>query len=506
MKNKYLKRSNHSNYLYEEFFQRIHQKSLFCFSSYQSHQIKFQRIHNYCKTHGFILDHCTVNMIQKSFASILTSAFDDDIEGNENRNDIKLQLTHVNALPSRSEQGIFLIIELGNLVEDIRFSLVLLLGKQIPSYQILHSRGYNLSEEIRQSNGSILLDHLALDLKEFLKQVNQEVYRNHPHTKHSFQISADSNLPHSLPLGLLLHFPIKQKELNHAEILSWSGRFNCPDLLEHDIILLLQQSIERTLSDHQIHIIACLQENVAALISVAFEYPNTFLSLIFKDQFQLAFVEDIEILRSKNLFQENQLRALYRTILSLNFQDLHSKKSIKSHALFQTLLTSIDTSVMHQLNVNYFDLFTCDFCILEIIRLLIIELCIDEQLVIECKLHLPGAFGLKFVSYLLQGKYSQLKPYFNEIGLKEMKKLDFILMEYICHVILRRSTQILSCLIVCFAHRYNQENLTIAIDSYLYRSCTIYQIYMHKEIEYLCKQWITMFHLVNATNKSYVIF
>jgi hypothetical protein len=52
---------------------------------------------------------------------------------------------------------------------------------------------------------------------------------------------------------------------------------------------------------------------------------------------------------------------------------------------------------------------------------------------------------------------------------------------------------------------YNKENLTIAIDSYLYRLCPIYQIYMHNKIEYLCKQWITMFHFVNATNKSYVI-
>jgi hypothetical protein len=97
-----------------------------------------------------------------------------------------------------------------------------------------------------------------------------------------------------------------------------------------------------------------------------------------------------------------------------------------------------------------------------------------------------------------------MKSYLIQLGLKQLNKLDCIYLEYISHLIIRRSTQILSCLIVCFAHRYNQENLTIAIDSYLYRSCPIYQIYLHQEIEYLCKQWITMFHFVNATNKSYV--
>jgi len=313
-----------------------------------------------------------------------------------------------------------------------------------------------------------------------------------------------------LQLGLLLHFPIKQIELNHAEILSWSGRFNCPDLLKQDFIILFHRSIEQYLSYYQINILACIDESVAALISVAFEYPNTFISLIFKHKFQLSFVEDTEILRSKNLFQQIQLRALDRTILSLNFQFLHSNKSIQSHALFQTLLTSIDSYVMKQFNVNYFDIFTCDLCLLEIIRLLIIDLCIDEQFLpyslwFKSKLKFPGSLCLKFIYYLLQRKYSKLKPYLNKLGLKEIKKFHLISIEYLCHIIIRRSTQILSCFIICLSNRYNKENLTIAIDSYLYRLCPIYQIYMHHEIEYLCKQWITMFHFVNATNKSYVI-
>lgn len=231
--------------------------------------------------------------------------------------------------------------------------------------------------------------------------------------------------------------------------------------------------------------------------------------MIFKDQFQFAFVEDTEFLRSKNLFQTNRLRSFYRTILTLDFQYLHSKNSIQTHALFQTLLTSIDTSLMHQLHVNYFDIFTCDNCLLEIIRLLILQLCRDEQLFRESqwlnsKLNQTSSFDMKCLTYVLQRKYSALKSYLNELGLKHLKKIDLICLEYICHLIVQRSTQILSCIIVCFAERYNQENLTIAIESDLYRRCPIYQIYLHREIEYLCKRWITMFHFVYPSNKSYV--
>jgi hypothetical protein len=61
----------------------------------------------------------------------------------------------MNALPSGIDQEICIIIELGNLMEDVRYSLISLLGKEIPPYNLLHSRGYHLSDEIRKSNGSL---------------------------------------------------------------------------------------------------------------------------------------------------------------------------------------------------------------------------------------------------------------------------------------------------------------------------------------------------------------
>lgn len=496
---------NHSNYLYDEFIQRINRKSLICLPSYQYNTIKFQRIHHYCRKHGFIFDSSTVNTIQKSLSNIFNSSLNDQMKRTDSRKNVQFKPTHVHALPNRNEQGLFLIIELGNPIEDVRYSLILLLGKHVPSHQILHSQGYNLPEEIRCSHGLTLLEHLAFDLKEFLDQVHQPIDDQKKKTNRSvFQIPVDCKLPRSLSLGLLIRFPFQQNELNHVQILSWSARFHCPDLLDCDLINLLQQSLDRHVLTYQIQITACVEENVAALISVAFEYPNTFLSLIFKEQFQFSFVEDTELLR-----QSDQFHGFSRTILSLNFRYLHSNRSIESHALFQTLLTSIDTSIMHQLNVNYFDIFTCDICLVEIIRLLIVQLCRDEELFHEhqwrkSKLIIQGSLNLKFLSYLLQRKYSALKSYLNELGLKGMRRIDLIYLEYISHLIIRRSTQILSCFIVCFADRYNRENLTIAIESHLYRLCPIYRLYLHREIEYLCKRWITMFHFVYSSNKSYV--
>ena len=172
---KYLRSSHRFNYLFDEFSQRLTKRYFFCFQ-YNTHiNSQLQRTHEYCKKHGFILNHSTIHTIQKYFTNMITSTFNHGIEqihSNEKVTDIKLQLTHVNALPSRTEQGTFLIIELGNLVEDVRYSLVSLLGKQIQYYAISHSKGYNLSEQVWRSEGTVLIDHLAMGLKHFLEQVS----------------------------------------------------------------------------------------------------------------------------------------------------------------------------------------------------------------------------------------------------------------------------------------------------------------------------------------------
>ena len=176
MKAKPLKTSNRLNNLFDEFSRRFQKKYLFCFQSHRYDRNKLECIHRFCEKHGFILSHSSITMIQTFLANMITSAFNYDIgnkDSNDNMADIQLQLTHVNALPSRNEQGIFIIIELGNLTEDVRYNLVSLLGKHIPPYEILHSRGYNLAEEIRKSNGTVLIDQLAIGLNEFLQQVIQ---------------------------------------------------------------------------------------------------------------------------------------------------------------------------------------------------------------------------------------------------------------------------------------------------------------------------------------------
>jgi hexokinase len=315
-----------------------------------------------------------------------------------------------------------------------------------------------------------------------------------------------NQLPRTIQLGLLVHFPIKQNELNHAIILSWPNRFDCPDLTQIDIIVVLQQAIEHNVVYPHIRIIACIHDTVAGLVSVAFDYPNTLISLTFNDRCQLSFVEDIDLVQVNHRCQVIPLRALFRTILSLNF---HRLSSMTCHALFQTILTSIDVHVMQQCHVNYIDVLTCDSCLLEIVRCFLLDVYINQQFIVDgtrstFKWNEHQSISVEFLSYVLCERYSRLKPYLSQHGWTSIKRFDLILLKYLCRLIIRRSTQMLSCIIMSLADRYNEEHLTIAIDSYLYRSCSIYRIYMHDQMQTLCQQSNVTFDFVVPIHKSYV--
>jgi hexokinase len=280
--------------------------------------------------------------------------------------------------------------------------------------------------------------------------------------------------------------------------------------LKQNFVDLFQQALDQIADEYQMKIVACVDESVAALISVAFEHPNTLIALIFGHTCRLSFVEEIETLRIRTQNRTVSSKALFLTVLPFRFDSSSSRVSMKSHALFQTLLTSIDAQIMQQDHMHYFDVFTCDRCLLESIRLIWLELCIHHELLpysiwSRSQLNRHGSISIDLLSYLLRGKHRKVKPHLQQIGLEAIKRKDLFYMRYVCHLIIRRATQILSCLIVAVADRYKQENITVAIDSYLYRLCPIYQIYLNNEIQCLCKRWITTFHFVVPLHKSYVI-
>jgi hypothetical protein len=165
MKERRSRASARISYLLEEFSQRLDRKRLFCFPADQSDRMKLERIHHHCQQHGFIFNHSTIQMIRRSLSTIMPdethsrSSLDRSVETG-------FHLAHVSGLPDRIEQGLFLVIELGHRKEDV------------PAYEIVHSRGAMLLKTIRNSRGTVLVDQLAIGLRQFLDEVRSSTMKN----------------------------------------------------------------------------------------------------------------------------------------------------------------------------------------------------------------------------------------------------------------------------------------------------------------------------------------
>ena len=157
--------------LLDEFSQRLNTRRLFCFPTDPSDRRKLERIHGYCQQHGFIFTQSTIQMIRRSLSTMMVDETHSRTSLDRSAVQTRFQLAHVNGLPNRIEHGLFLVIELGHRHVDVRYTLVSLLGKRIPAYEIVHSKGYMLPKTVRNSRGTVLLDRLAIGLRHFFEEV-----------------------------------------------------------------------------------------------------------------------------------------------------------------------------------------------------------------------------------------------------------------------------------------------------------------------------------------------
>lgn len=69
-----------------------------------------------------------------------------------------------------------------------------------------------------------------------------------------------------LPLGFTFSFPMKQHSLDSGCLVTWTKTFNCPDVVDQDVVKLLQQSLEKYGHNH-IDVIAILNDTTGTLVS-----------------------------------------------------------------------------------------------------------------------------------------------------------------------------------------------------------------------------------------------
>lgn len=139
------------------------------------------------------------------------------------------------------EEGQFLALDLGG----TNFRAILL---NLHKGNITHEevKRYHISNELRTGSGQQLFDYLAECLVDFVSEQNLE------------------DVP--LPLGFTFSFPMAHHSLDSACLITWTKTFDCPDVVDRDVVKLLQQSLEKYGHNH-IEVIALLNDTTGTLVS-----------------------------------------------------------------------------------------------------------------------------------------------------------------------------------------------------------------------------------------------
>ncbi|XP_006873553.1 PREDICTED: hexokinase-3 [Chrysochloris asiatica] len=165
----------------------------------------------------------TEAQLQQIRASLLSS-MEQGLMGQNPASAVRMLPTYVGSTPHGTEQGDFVVLELGATGASMRVLWVTLTG--IEGCRVdPRSREFVIPPEVMLGPGQQLFDFAARCLAEFLE---------------AFPVKN-----RCLPLGFNFSFPCHQTGLDRSTLISWTKGFRCSGVEGRDVVQLLREAIER---------------------------------------------------------------------------------------------------------------------------------------------------------------------------------------------------------------------------------------------------------------------
>ncbi|XP_047411198.1 hexokinase-3 isoform X2 [Sciurus carolinensis] len=157
---------------------------------------------------------------------------------------VRMLPTYVGSTPHGTEQGNFLVLELGATGASLRVLWVTLTG--IKGHRVEpRSQEFVIPEEVVLGTGQQLFDFAACCLSEFLDA--------HPVENQGLQ------------LGFSFSFPCHQTGLDRSILISWTKGFRCSGVEGQDVVQLLRDAIQRQ-GAYNIDVVAVVNDTVGTMM------------------------------------------------------------------------------------------------------------------------------------------------------------------------------------------------------------------------------------------------
>ncbi|EFB18048.1 hypothetical protein PANDA_010708, partial [Ailuropoda melanoleuca] len=157
---------------------------------------------------------------------------------------VRMLPTYVGSTPHGTEQGDFVVLELGATGASLRVLWVTLMGTEGHRMEP-QSQEFVIPPEVMLGPGQQLFDFAAHCLSEFLDAL--------PMDKQGLQ------------LGFSFSFPCHQTGLDRSTLISWTKGFRCSGVEGHDVVQLLRDAIKRQ-GAYSIDVVAVVNDTVGTMM------------------------------------------------------------------------------------------------------------------------------------------------------------------------------------------------------------------------------------------------
>ncbi|KAM5301012.1 hexokinase-3 isoform 1-T1 [Glossophaga mutica] len=158
---------------------------------------------------------------------------------------VRMLPAYVGSIPHGTEQGDFLVLELGATGASLRVLWVTLTGTEGHQMEP-RSREFLIPQELMLGPGQQLFDFAARCLSEFLDEFPVGNRR--------------------LQLGFNFSFPCHQMGLDKSILISWTKGFRCSGVEGQDVVQLLREAIKRQGQAYSIDVVAVVNDTVGTMM------------------------------------------------------------------------------------------------------------------------------------------------------------------------------------------------------------------------------------------------
>lgn len=184
---------------------------------------------------NLILNNDQIRRVGEAFKQEMSKGLHEEISS------LQMENTYIPELPNGTEEGKYLALDLGG----TNFRVILL---ELANGAILNEdfKFYHISDEARLGCGLELFDYLAQCVRDFMQLKGMPIDMK-------------------IPLGFTFSFPMRQHSLNSAELVTWTKSFNCPSVVNSDVVELLQSSLQKN-GMNNINVLCILNDTTGTLV------------------------------------------------------------------------------------------------------------------------------------------------------------------------------------------------------------------------------------------------